>query len=182
MSNSSTVTLGCYKLHPQAFLPAYATEDSACFDVQVCLPPGKREVDTWSEYNVSCKSMAFTEDLEGNGNASILLYPGDRALLPTQLVLDIPKGFSVRLHMRSGLALKGGLMLSNCEGVIDSDYTLQLMVPVTNTSKTNVRITHGDRICQGEIVEKKSTHIVQLADEVNRKTDRIGGFGSTGMD
>ena len=54
------------------------------------------------------------------------------------------------------------------------------MVPVTNTSSVNIRITHGDRICQGEIVEKIYTNIVQIADEVKGKTDRSGGFGSTG--
>jgi dUTP pyrophosphatase len=174
------VTLGCYKLHPEAFLPAYATQHSACFDVRVCLPAGKREVDMWGSNSVNYKSLAFVDDVQGTKDASVLIRPGERALLPTQLILDIPEGYSVRLHMRSGLALKGGLMLSNCEGVIDSDYTHQLMVPVTNTSTVNVRITHGDRICQGEIVEKIYTNIVQIADEVKGKTDRSGGFGSTG--
>jgi dUTP pyrophosphatase len=100
--------------------------------------------------------------------------------LPTKLILDIPKGYSVRLHMRSGLALKSGLMLSNCEGVIDSDYTQELMVPVTNTSKATLALRHGDRICQGEIVEKISTVFCQVDDVIDRGTTRNGGFGSTG--
>ena len=175
------VVLGCYKLHPEAFLPAYATQDSACFDVRVCLPAGKREVDAWSPNNTQHKVLAFVDTVIGDrAFAGIVLKPNHRALLPTQLVLDIPKGYSVRLHMRSGLAIKGGLMLSNCEGVIDSDYTLQLMVPVTNTSSSDVRINHGDRICQGEIVEKIYTGFVELTDEIKGKTDRSGGFGSTG--
>ncbi len=174
------VTLGVYKLHPEAFMPQYATEDSACFDIRVCLPVGKREVDMWGKDNGHHRSLAHVDEIRKAREASIVIHPGCRALLPTQLVLDIPKGYSVRLHMRSGLAIKGGLMLSNCEGVIDSDYTLQLMIPVTNTTDIPARVTHGDRICQGEIVEKISTEFVHLADEVKGKTDRSGGFGSTG--
>lgn len=174
------VILGVYKLHSEAFMPEYATEDSACFDIRVCLPAGKREVDIWGLENDHHRALAFVDTIRKAKDASIVIQPGCRALLPTQLVLDIPKGYSVRLHMRSGLAIKGGLMLSNCEGVIDSDYTLQLMVPVTNTTKMPARITHGDRICQGEIVEKISCEFTQLADEVKGKTNRTGGFGSTG--
>lgn len=179
MSDSNRVVLGCYKLHPEAFLPAYATEDSACFDIRVCLPAGKREVDAWTRTNAHSRYMAQV-DMSHNMLPYLLLQPGDRVLLPTQLILDIPKGYSVRLHMRSGLALKGGLMLSNCEGVIDSDYTDQLMIPVTNNTDARVRINHGDRICQGEIVEKISCTITETTDEIKRKTDRSGGFGSTG--
>jgi dUTP pyrophosphatase len=82
--------------------------------------------------------------------------------------------------MRSGLAVKSGLMLSNCEGVIDSDYTQQLMVPVTNTSSAVLALRHGDRICQGEIVEKISSIFLQVDDVMDRGTTRNGGFGSTG--
>lgn len=134
----------------------------------------------WGSNSVNYKALAFVDDVHDANNASVIIKPNNRALLPTQLILDIPDGYSVRLHMRSGLALKGGLMLSNSEGVIDSDYTHQLMLPVTNTSSVNVRITHGDRICQGEIVEKIFTNIVEIADKVKEKTNRNGGFGSTG--
>jgi dUTP pyrophosphatase len=175
-------TLGYYKLDPEAFEPAYATQHSACFDVRVCFPAGKRTVDVWSADSKQSKQMAFPPEnpSENGGLASMILYPGDRALLPTQLVLDIPEGYSVRLHMRSGLAVKGGLMLSNCEGVIDSDYVQQLMIPVTNTTKVNIRISHGDRICQGELVERIPCSFEQRTEPIALKTDRDGGFGSTG--
>ena len=86
----------------------------------------------------------------------------------------------MRLHMRSGLAIKGGLVLSNSEGVIDSDYTDQLMVLITNTSTIPVRISHGDRICQGELVPVYRTNFVATPTKPSPKTSRAGGFGSTG--
>lgn len=172
-----TVRLGYHKLHPEAFEPFYATQQSACFDIRVCLPTGKRIVDYWTRDSMFARHMGF---VDGGTDACVQLHPGDRALLPTQLVLDIPEGYSVRLHMRSGLALKGGLMLCNSEGIIDSDYTDQLMVPVINNSGITVRVNHGDRICQGEIVQKISCDFVQIADPIPVKGDRRGGFGSTG--
>jgi dUTP pyrophosphatase len=171
--------LGYKALHSEAFVPAYATLGSACFDIRVCLPSGHRTVDVWTAANVHSRAMAFPDPLTGSPDAVLRLEPGDRALLPTQLILDIPEGYSVRMHMRSGLAIKGGLMLSNCEGIIDSDYTQQLMVPVTNTTRSAIRINHGDRICQGEIVENIHAEFVPVG-EIPTKGDRTGGFGSTG--
>ena len=171
--------LGYKALHSEAFIPTYATSGSACFDNRVCLPSGHRTVDVWTAANVHSRAMAFPDPLTGSPDAVLRLESGDRALLPTQLILDIPEGYSVRLHMRSGLALKAGLMLSNSEGVIDSDYTQQLFVPVTNTSNTILRIRHGDRICQGEIVQRIPVDFIRV-DDIGLKGDRIGGFGSTG--
>ena len=173
-----SVILGYKRLHPEAFAPVYATEDSACFDIRLCLPAGHREVDVWTHGNIPSNAFAWLE--EPNQPAILKIQPHDRVLLPTQLILDIPRGYSVRLHMRSGLAVKSGLILSNCEGVIDSDYTQQLMVPVTNTSSAVLALRHGDRICQGEIVEKISSIFLQVDDVMDRGTTRNGGFGSTG--
>ena len=48
--------------------------------------------------------------------------------IPTGLILDIPIGYSVRVHPRSGLAYKKGVTLLNAEGIIDSDYTDELKI------------------------------------------------------
>jgi dUTP pyrophosphatase len=175
-NNSDVVSLGVHKLHNSAFLPEYATEGSACFDVRACFPNGKCLVKCYSRNGKESAILAAADIEEKN---SITILSGDRVMVPTQLVLDIPNGWSVRLHMRSGLAIKGGLVLSNSEGVIDSDYTDQLMILVTNTSEVPVRITHGDRICQGEMVPVYRAHFVECQ-KPSPKTSRDGGFGSTG--
>jgi len=54
--------------------------------------------------------------------------------VPTGLIFDIPLGFSLRIHPRSGLSYRRGISLSNCEGVIDSDYVEQTFVSVINNS------------------------------------------------
>lgn len=182
-----TVNVGYKRLHPEAFVPAYATEESACFDVRACFPAGRRQVEVWTKDGHQSVVMAFSTEVRMVAGSKttidhplITLQPGDRALIPTQLVLVIPSGYSVRLHMRSGLALKGGLVLSNSEGVVDSDYLQQLYVPITNASAIPVSISHGDRICQGEVVERIFTEFSEIADLPDGKTSRNGGFGSTG--
>jgi dUTP pyrophosphatase len=100
------------------------------------------------------------------------------------MVMDIPLGFSARLHPRSGLAVKNGVTLINAEGVIDADYCQEVFIPLYNTTNTPFKITHGDRIAQVEIVEyaRQVRYITytQATPEL-QKTNRVGGFGSTGV-
>lgn len=101
--------------------------------------------------------------------------------IPTGLILDIPIGYSVRVHPRSGLAYKKGVTLLNAEGIIDSDYTDELKIILFNTSNLNFIIDHGDRIAQGELVKSLDYRIEECYTAPTQKTDRVGGFGSTGI-
>lgn len=103
------------------------------------------------------------------------------AAIPTGLILDIPKGYSVRIHPRSGLAYKKGITLTNAEGIIDSDYTDELKILLYNTSNVDFIIHHGDRIAQGELVKNLDYTIEECYNPPVQKTDRVGGFGSTGV-
>jgi dUTP pyrophosphatase len=114
-------------------------------------------------------------------NEEIYLYSGDRVAVPTGLILDIPEGYSVRLHPRSGLALKNGISMANCEGIIDSDYVDELKVIIVNNGGEPFVIKHGDRICQGELIKTLDYTIEQCYTKPVQKTDRNGGFGSTGV-
>lgn len=170
--------VGVHKLHPSAFDPVYATEGSACFDLKACFAHGHNRIVCYSKHGHNSILLAASQ-IESDP-IHITIPPGDRALIPTQLVFDIPDGWSMRLHMRSGLALKSGLCLSNSEGVIDSDYVEQVMVAVTNASEVPVRINHGDRICQAELVPVYRADLFPCAKPAP-KTTRTGGFGSTGV-
>jgi len=101
--------------------------------------------------------------------------------IPTGLILDIPEGYSVRVHPRSGLAYKKGITLLNAEGIIDSDYTDELKIILHNTSNIDFIIYHGDRIAQGELVKSLDYTLEECYTTPTQKTDRVGGFGSTGI-
>jgi dUTP pyrophosphatase len=95
--------------------------------------------------------------------------------------MDIPEGYSVRLHARSGTSLKQGLVLANAEGVIDSDYVEEVFIMLWNISGNAVTINNGDRIAQAELVKNEEYTIEQTPARPLPRTNRTGGFGSTGI-
>ena len=109
------------------------------------------------------------------------IAPGDRVLVPTGLIFDIPDGHSVRLHTRSSVSLKKGLTMPNGEGIIDSDYYHQTFVMLYNAGADEVFIEDGERIAQGELIKNYDYTIEETEDVPEQKTSRVGGFGSTGV-
>lgn len=156
-----------YKLYDDVVEPDFATAGSACFDLRAYLNDGERIIKTRSNADPRIK------------DGGIYLTPWARALIPTGIVFSIPKGNSIRLHPRSGLAFKRGLTLSNCEGVIDSDYVEEVFVSVINQSSSAIRINHGDRIAQAEMI-KTNYYMIRETHIRPERTSRDGGFGSTG--
>lgn len=162
-----------YKSEPEAILPQYATEASACFDLHACLIP---------HTTVKMMSWSNEEDIvHVNEYGIVLLHPMSRVLIPTGLIFDIPKNHSLRLHPRSGLSFKSGINLVNCEGVVDQDYVEPVYVALCNTTNQAFKIAHGDRICQAELICDARYAIVETVAKPKKKTDRSGGFGSTGV-
>jgi dUTP pyrophosphatase len=166
--------LKVYKTHESARVPQLATQGAACFDVHASLIPGTP---------VKCYRYGETapSDIVVNAFSSITIPAGARTLIPLNLILDIPLGYSVRFHPRSGISLKQGLTLFNCEGVIDSDYVDPCFVTLYNISGVDQIVCDGDRIAQGELVVTLTYAIEETDTAPGQKTDRAGGFGSTGV-
>jgi dUTP pyrophosphatase len=164
-------TLKIYRTHTMVKLPKKQTEESACFDLSF-QGFGKSIYEGYSSTNKNFKRPM---------NNQIVVQPGDRVMVPTGLIMDIPKGYSVRLHARSGASLKQGLVLANAEGVIDSDYVQEVMVLVYNISGNAITIYGGDRIAQAELVRDVDYTITETAARPGVKTSRTGGMGSTGI-
>jgi dUTP pyrophosphatase len=109
----------------------------------------------------------------------IALAPGARALVPTGLVLELPKGYEAQVRPRSGLALKRGVTLLNSPGTIDSDYRGEVMVLLVNHGGEPFAVRRGERIAQ--LVVAPIAHVEIVAVETLQWTERgPGGFGSTG--
>ena len=176
-TNTST-SLKFYRLNEQAILPTFATKQSACFDLYANLINGE-EVQYYQA--IATKVLPRKVSFDINSNRSFIpINNEERMLIPLGLIADIPEGFSVRLHSRSGLAFKQGVYLTNCEGIIDSDYVDPMFAMVTNMSNVPVKIYDGDRICQGELVRCEKYTLDESDEAPTQKTDREGGFGSTG--
>ena len=179
VKKSKITSLKFYKTNEQAQLPVFATKQSACFDLYANLI-----VDGTVQYYgaIQTKELPRRVSFDINSNRNFIqLNNMERMLIPTGLIADIPDGFSVRLHSRSGLAFKQGVYLANCEGIIDSDYVDPIYAMVTNISNVPTRIYDGDRICQGELVRCEKYTLDESDEMPSQKTDREGGFGSTGV-
>lgn len=113
------------------------------------------------------------------GGAEKVLAPGDIALVPTGLRVQIPDGHEMQIRPRSSLALKHGVTLPNTPGTIDSDYRGPLGVIMINLGRAPYTIAHGERIAQAVIAPVSRARYV-IAETLDDTARGQGGFGSTG--
>ena len=99
----------------------------------------------------------------------------------TGISVEIPIGHAMLIYSRSGHAAKYNVRLSNCVGVIDSDYRGEVKIMLIRDGVDKVLVVEkGDRIAQGMIVPVERVEFVEC--EELSETDRgNGGFGSTGI-
>ena len=143
------LTIRLRKVRAGAIVPAYATEHAAGVDLHAVL------------------------------DAPLRLAPGQRALIPTGLAMEIPTGFEGQVRPRSGLALRHGVALVNAPGTIDADYRGEVGVIVINLGQEPVTFTPGERIAQ--LVVAPVTRVVfEEAAELGETGRNAGGFGHTG--
>jgi dUTP pyrophosphatase len=84
------------------------------------------------------------------------------------------------MFIRSSVALKKGLVMANGTGIIDSDYVEESYMMLQNVTDSLVTIENGDRLVQCMLVPVEQHELVETTDRPEQKTDRNGGFGSTG--
>ena len=119
-------------------------------------------------------------DLRSASVEPVVISPGQRVLVPTGLVLEIPDGYEGQVRPRSGLALKHGISLVNSPGTIDSDYRGEVMVIMINLGDDHFMINYGDRIAQLVVAPVIQAEIVEVV-RVDDSDRGAGGFGSTGV-
>jgi dUTP pyrophosphatase len=107
------------------------------------------------------------------------LSPGERRLVPTGLILELPPGYEGQVRPRSGLALRNGVTVLNAPGTVDADYRGEVQVLLINLGQENFTITRGMRIAQ-LIVSRVELAVLHETDVVSSTIRGAGGFGSTG--
>lgn len=172
------VVLKVFMANENAIMPKYGTQFAACFDFHACL----KGVETVTAFDTKNEKVEVAVETDDDGKSYIDLQPGYRYLVPTGLIFDIPNYLSMRAHPRSGLSVKHGIALVNCEGVIDPDYVEETKLTLFNVSEVPFRLFHGERAAQGEMVEvdNRVVQFYRIPRRPNQKGDRAGGFGSTG--
>ena len=111
--------------------------------------------------------------------APVTLQPGRHALVPTGLVIALPRGYEAQVRPRSGLAARHGLTVLNAPGTIDADYRGEVAVLLVNHGDAPFTIRRGERIAQMVIAPVIQAELVRVA-AVPATERGAGGFGSTG--
>jgi len=94
---------------------------------------------------------------------SMILEPGERALVPTGVAIALPAGYAAFVHPRSGLANSHGVTIVNAPGTIDAGYRGEILVNLLNTdSREALSITRGDRIAQLVVQRVSEAHFVEV--------------------
>lgn len=139
------------KLHERAMIPTFATDGAACFDL-----------------------YAMVED-----SKKVSIYKHSPAIIRTGLAFEIPKGHAMMIYSRSGHGFNNDVRLSNCVGVIDSDYRGEVKVKLA-ADGNGFGVSHGDRIAQAMIIPVPAIEGFLVSNELSETERGDGGFGSTG--
>lgn len=118
-------------------------------------------------------------DLHAALEQEFTLHPGERALVPTGIALEIPPGYEAQVRPRSGLALRHGIALVNSPGTIDADYRGEVGVIVINHGSEPFTIVNGERIAQMVFARCERAEFVEV-EELGESGRGAGGFGHTG--
>lgn len=131
------------------------------------------------------EALLPTKATEGSAAFDLYAYteaplePCETFKYKTGIALEIPEGRVGLIFPRSGLSTKFGIRLSNCVGVIDSDYRGEIIVALHNDGDESYMINRGDRIAQLMIVDIPKIGIEEVTELSDTKRG-IGGFGSSG--
>jgi len=109
----------------------------------------------------------------------IVLNPLETTKIKAGFSIAIPDGYHAKIVSRSGMSSKG-IIVTNAPGIIDSDYSGEICILLTNIGKQPFKLENKTRVAQ-MFVEKnidiEFAHVNKL-----KETERgAGGFGSTGM-
>ena len=110
-----------------------------------------------------------------------MIGPGERALVPTGLAVEIPEDHAGIVAPRSGLALRHGISIVNTPGVIDAGYRGEVQVILLNTDRSDAfTVEPGMRIAQLLVMPVTPVEVVEVT-ELTETARGSGGFGSSGV-
>lgn len=108
------------------------------------------------------------------------VLPAKIAMVPANLIVEVPKGYMLVIASRSSTPVKKGVSPPHGFGIIDHDYCGpddEIKVLVYNFTGEVVRILRGEKIAQGVFV-KIDKFAWEEVEEISNESR--GGFGSTG--
>ena len=135
--------------------------------------------------------------------ADYTINPGETVIIPCDIKVALPYGYTFLIHPRSGTSAKTKLRVANSVGLVDSQYKGVIGVIIENIEPPIKDITYefddkgrpvltsvlhgqsytiskGERFAQMRLVEVPTANFFQVESVDGIGDDRGGGFGSSG--
>jgi dUTP pyrophosphatase len=109
---------------------------------------------------------------------SAILRVGERKLIRTGLVIELPTLTEAQVRPRSGLALAHGITVLNSPGTIDAGFRGELCVILINLGEKDFSAEAGMRIAQLVVTPITSVEVQEVL-ELSPTARGERGFGST---
>jgi dUTP pyrophosphatase len=118
-------------------------------------------------------------DARASLSQALTLLPGESAVVPTGIKVEIPHGYEIQVRPRSGLAAKNQISVLNTPGTIDADYRGEICIILINFGKNPFVIEPKMRIAQLVLAPVVQAEFVRQ--DLLAVTSRgEGRFGHTG--
>ena len=119
--------------------------------------------------------------VNGMANVGDIVYAGNPVTVDTGLAFEVPPGWMLKIHPRSGLKFKHGVEAFS--GVIDSDFRGSVRILLESADDHEytppLRINPGDRVAQASLVPAPRVTFT-VVEQLSLTERGEGGFGSTG--
>lgn len=178
--------LKCVLLHPKTIPPTRKHYADGGYDVRVYFRP--TEILNKELQPRQMKNRVQFQRSDDGKHFKAVVNPGDRIVLPTNIIMSSSAEILPTLKPRSGLARNWGVDV--LAGVIDSGYRNELAVILINHGIEPITFVEGERVAQiapYKIALEKNLQfqVVQSLPSPERisSSDKVrdqGGFGSTG--
>lgn len=109
----------------------------------------------------------------------VTIEPGESAIIPTGIQVELPEGYEIQVRPRSGFAAKHQVTVLNTPGTIDCDYRGQIQIILINHGKKPFVIEPKMRIAQLVIAPFVQAEFVQKKN-LSETVRGSGKFGHTG--
>jgi dUTP pyrophosphatase len=110
---------------------------------------------------------------------SVSVQPGAIVLIPANVIVEVPQGYSLIVASRSSTPKRHGLTKPHGIGIIDQDYCGdqdEIRIQVMNFTTAPVEVERGTKIAQGLFVRVDR---LEFEEHDSLRGESRGGFGST---
>lgn len=187
------------RLYPNVTAPTKTDDCNFCYDIRAYFNPQQRLDVLYQASTDTTINGQIAPLREANSEEFYIEIPvGYRVLIPTGIkgqvtpsqtyiacktnledesLSYLPVTFGSKLHIRSGVSYKRGLVLVNSVGIVDSNFPEEWKLIMTNISSTPIKVYQGEKIAQ---VEFGFSLNVNFVEQTVIEKDRKSGLGSTG--